>query len=352
MSYRQGGPRPGRTYRAVGRLFGRRTRPLGYSRAGITALAKSGWNTLKSAAVQQTPNALALAAKRYNSTKKSIHQPAINLGTSGSFSNFYYTPRKEPRAFRLIKKGISNNYLVNNNAVRLNASVGSQNNNTVNNMFNQTDLALISSKISSNNTQKFICKSCSAETMITNQDVGNVRIYIYDIIARRDLTSSGVSNPSNAWNNSYTDEGGSGTSNQIVGTTPFSGDTFTQFYRVVKITHCTLAQGQTHTHRVRFAPNKIIDEEVVNNVSNGVKGLSTFTMLVYHGVPYNDLTTQSQVSTGAVALDVVTRRQYKYSWMNDSTTSFSSTNSLPSSFTVQEEVMDIGTGAKVIDSSA
>nr|WAE42971.1 MAG: capsid protein [Cressdnaviricota sp.] len=296
-----------------------------------------------------------LPKKKKYKKSVSIHQAskAGIGGHGGTYTTFYYTPRKMPLSFKRNFKALSKNYYTINGAIRYTSAVGLQNSNTIQSMFNYTDLNAISQKVSANQTNKVLMKSCSSELMITNQDAANSNIIIYDIIARRDLaTTSNLATPDVAWARSYGDEGATNSNWNIPGSTPFSADLFTQFYRVCKISHVTLGQGQCHTHRVKFSPNIIIDGELIQYNTNGLKGVTCFTMVVQSGFPQNDVTTKSQVSLGQTTLDFVYKKQYSYTWMSDNDTTYSTTNSLPTTFTVGESVMSEATGAAITDSAA
>lgn len=293
-------------------------------------------------------------AKKHHAShsKTKMHQSAKGVpGSGGTYSTFFYGRRKMPRAISTVYKQLAKNYRAMNGSVRLTASVGTQNVNTPNTMFSQSDLTTIAGLISASNTTRYCVLSCSAELMLTNQDLANVRVYIYDIIARRDLPT-GISFPDGAWGAGYADEGGAASNDTIIGATPYSSDQFTQFFKVLKTTHVTLGQGQSHSHRIRFAPNRTLDQEYIKNLGPGAKGLTCFTMVVYHGLPENDSTTKTQVSTGQVALDCVWRRQYKYTYLPDYTTTWTTNNTLPAAFTVAENIVDIGAGSIVTDSTA
>lgn len=280
--------------------------------------------------------------------KPKLRQRASANGPGGTRSKFFYGKRKLPRAFRLTYKAIAKNYKQLNGATRLAGSVGVQTPSVLLTMFNQTDLNSINSQLNSgNHTNRILYDSCSANIYLTNQDQGTVMFELYDCIARRDLSTSNVADPVTAWQNSYADENGANTDYKFVGATPFSSDLFTQFFRVKKITHVILSQGQVHQHQVHYYPRRLIDAEYTQYMGNGAKGLTCFTFIVARGAPYNDNTTKTTVSTGQVSLDIVYQKQYKYTYLSDPTTTWSATNSLAASFPVSEAIMDIGTGAAV-----
>lgn len=317
----------------------------------------------KFAAMHTIPPALAylagkkLRGKSNGQVKKKLHQNVSNSGTSGSMSKFFYGKRRIPKAFSLTKKGLSRNYYVNNGSVRLTGGVGVQSMYSPLIMFNYTDINAINTRIAGSipNVNRYMLYSCSAELLLTNQDLGNVRLTLYDIIARRDMDSSHsgqLTAPDYAWGNSYSDEGASNSDNLVIGSTPFSSDLFTQYFKVLKITHLDMSQGQTHTHRVHFAPNRIVDQEYIRYSPMNYKGLTCFTMIVQHGMPSNDSATKTSVSTGQTAIDMVWRKQYKYSWIADSDTNFYKSNNLASSFAVAQDIINIGAGSIAVDNVA
>ena len=59
--------------------------------------------------------------------------------------------------------------------------------------------------------------------------------------------------------NSMTDEGAILMTQ--VGVLPFSCRLFTQYHKVCKVTHLIMSEGQTHVHRIRFSPNKVLNKE-------------------------------------------------------------------------------------------
>lgn len=318
---------------------GGRTKSVSYVKASTGALMAVG--------------AKQLLKKKYKKTKLTQRAKA-EIGThGGTYSNYYYQSRKAPIIYLKLSKTLSKNYYTINGASRITSSVGQQQANTLNTIFGYNDVYAISQKIAINQTNKFLLQSCSSELIMTNQDAGNVNVTIYDILARRDLsTSANIAFPDVAWARSYGDEGAVDANWNIPGATPFSADLFTQYFKVVKITHITMGQGQCHTHRIKFSPNKQIDGEYIKYNTNGFKGLTCHQMVVQHGLPYNDVTTKTQVSLGSTAIDYVFKKQYQFTWINDQDTTYSTTQSLPTSFTVNEDIMNEATGTATVDTVA
>lgn len=283
----------------------------------------------------------------FSKNKLSINQRAQQVGQGGSISKFFYGKQRLALP-KSVLKTMSKNFYVENNAGRTTSTVGNQEVTRVAQLFAPSTLNPIIATISGSATQKAVLLSCTAETMITNQGLGTVRVTLYDIISRRDVNNATIGYPDNAVKTGLADEGASAGSYSVVGTTPFSTDRFTQFYKVVKVTHIYLAQGQTHSHRIHYAPNRVVNREYTNlggTSTYALRNLSCFTLMYQHGQVANDVTTKTQVSIGATALDWVTRYQYKYSYIDDSVTNYQYVNNLPANFTVGEDIIDIGSGA-------
>jgi hypothetical protein len=209
-------------------------------------------------------------------------------------------------------------------------------------MFNTSDMLQLSG-LSSGTNGRILCSGVRAEMVLTNAANTSARITIYDIISRKDLNSGTITSPSFAWKQGVDDEGGSGTNYQIPGCTPFNSKSFTEFFKIKKVSHVLLGQGATHIHRTRFFPNRAVDYGTVE-YGQYWKDLSCFTMLVVHGQASNDVTTKSSISIGASDINMVVLKEYETSFIADYNTTWSGTNSLPTSFAVGENTISIGAG--------
>ena len=140
------------------------------------------------------------------------------------------------------------------------------------------------------------------------------KFFLYDIIARRDQGTA-FETPSEKWNNGVTDEGNA-TNDTLPGTLPFNSREFTQFYKVLKVTSGLLSPGQCHTHKFKFNPFKSIWDQISQN-SYVMKGLTHYQMLVIHGIPANDDTTDTLVGIGSAKVNVVVSKTYKYTYVDN-----------------------------------
>lgn len=315
---------------------------------------------------------MARTAMRGIGRTKTIRRPRINNvkveGTGGQISSFKASRALSP-IDRKLTKDLGAQYWYQNYASRITTTPGVQNY-AVYSMFANSgsagdfnnDLQNIQVYINSQilpsggalqgaKTTKFLTAQCKSTFKMTNQDSGNCEVRIYDIAVRRDCGTF----PDIAWSQGAQDESGTGAfdySKQL-GVEPTTSQEFNVFYKIKQQTRIILGAGQSHTHYVNLKPNKWIDGELTQRGSQFLAGYTMFTMILVSGMPYNDLTTQTQVSSGQCALDVVVTKQHKYYVMQNATTQFNAPGTrLPTSFTVQEEVMQTGYGTKLVDNPA
>ena len=280
--------------------------------------------------------------------KFKLAQKATLQGTGGSFSKFFYGRRKLPLPKNIVKNlGIK--YFVTNNASRFTGGIGQQQFSQPVVMFSPTALTTMQSILPGGSgaggaSQKFMVMKCSSELSISNCTLGNTRLILYDIVARRDL-QSGVLSPLAAITSGFLDVfDGASSDYTTLGYTPFQNPRFTEFFKIVKMTHVILSQGQVHIHRISYHPNKIISGELDARISGGIRGLTCYTMIQQWGDPDNDGTVKTTVSTSSTAIDVVAKYQYQFTALQESTKGVKFTNALPATYTGTESLIDIGSG--------
>lgn len=194
-------------------------------------------------------------------------------------------------------------------------------------------------------TSRVLHEQMNGEILFANSSIFTTTMIIYDIIARRDLhlglaSSAELAAPTGAWSTGISDEGGAANDWKIIGGTPFQAELFNQFYRVVRTTRVELNPGGIDRHVVSFRPNMILHNEVVEANSYGIKDLTCYTMVVFYGQPAHDSTTTTSVSISASSLDVVQSAKYRYRYLQESSTDFSSANALAGSFAVGPQIVN------------
>lgn len=279
--------------------------------------------------------------------KPKLFQDSVRRGNN-SVSSFYHSAGHLPPVIqKLVNQGLAKNFYAYNVGTRTSSSAGRQNLLSFG-VFDRTDLETLVGKITSDKTAKFIALNCSYETAITNQSQVNARIWIYDIIPKRDKsgTASTYVYPDLVMENSFNNQGGSASDYLIPGVLPFSSDQWTQQYEVKKVTNFIMEPGSCHLHTCRFSPNKVVNRMIYeNDATYGMyKGITAFQMIMYHGFPDNDSTTKTAVTVAPVALDIVWKKEYRYSYIVDEDATFSATQNLPVSYAVGESVVNEESG--------
>ena len=180
---------------------------------------------------------------------------------------------------------------------------------------------------------------------MTNQELANINVTLYDVVCRRDTQSS----PDYEWNAGITEEN-SGYNAQVVGCTPFSSSLFTSHFKVLKTTKLILSPGQTHTHNVFYKLNRLLNQDILYDSSVELRGITVATMVVVHGEPTNSTATNTLVTTAAATLDIVQTKQIRYSWIADEDTNFFYQNTLPT--VTDPHIVNIGASTLTADSAA
>jgi len=346
--------------------------PIGKSRlpqqrsGGLTARAAqlhklNKYNSKRTAAIKVGKQFLKIG-KKYNKKKKqSLTQKITKRDGPISESKFHWPKTVSSRPLdKNLKKMLAPQIFNQTASARVTAAIGQQGFQTgaMPGLFTIQDMSDIFTKVAeltilagggivvNPNTQKLYFKSCSSELMMTNQTNDPAHVIIYDCVARRDSSSANFVNPGVSWQQGCVDSG-SATQYQTVGNNPFAIPLFTEFWKIEKITDVNLHSGGHHVHKTWLDPMHVMDREI--QIALGTTGAcigkwTRFSLVVIHGYPLNDSVTQTQISTSAVAVDMVWRKQYEIEVLERSTTQMAQTNTLVTSFAVGGEIIDDLTG--------
>lgn len=213
------------------------------------------------------------------------------------------------------------------------------------NGINTTGVTTVQDALVTDTTRIFLHKVFS-KYMITNQDIGNCQLHIYDVIVKRDYPSTAHV----AFDAGIKDIGNNAWDSTQLGLMPWSSPEFNSYFKVLQKNSIILAQGQSHTHIVSYKPNKSIIAEILKSNCQSLKGYTIFTMIIAHGLPVNDQTTKTNVSTGSVSLDIVQTQDIHWTWMEKNKSNYTYVPELPLLTTEYE--MNIGSGAPQADTQA
>lgn len=288
--------------------------------------------------------------KRNAVKKQSLQGKAVRAGNHHWFSKGGAIVNNRKPFLKKLETMLAPRFTIINNAFRTNTGVGVQNAVQANIGFSTYDLNNIDpAPLVAGIANKFIAESCKMKTYFTNQSNQNIFVDIYDLVYRRDYIPG--QDCTYHWKHGDSDQGAA-TAWQTIGSTPFQSEFFTAYHKVLKVTRTNLAQGESHEHVKTVKLNKMITQEISGNALTaqdlgGLKGWTHCTMLVYWGAPYNDVTTKTVVSTGDVSMDVISSKEYKYTYLQNAYTRISNLNALPAVFAAAEDIMNEDTGAAV-----
>lgn len=195
-------------------------------------------------------------------------------------------------------------------------------------------------------TQKVFLHKIFSKFMMTNMDIGNLQLHIFDVITKRDYPTGA----STAFDGGIADISNSTQTGNALGLMPWSSPEFNAHFRVLQKSSIILAQGQSHTHFVSYKPNKMITAERLVSSDISLAGYTVHTFIVIHGLPVNDRDNKTQVSTGSVSLDIVQTKEIHWSWMEHNKSLWTTTTALP--LLSNEYEINIGSGQPALDTEA
>lgn len=262
-------------------------------------------------------------------------RPGKQISSGGGETKSFTSVVKPKLPMGIVKKMLGKNTVNRNGAGTISCVSGSQNIQALGEYFNNIDIqnafTLLGYTTAPANAAKAAFLSLHSTHLITNSTTGsNAHCIIYDVMATEDGSDINTSPVLVFTTGGVDTSGGAAADYTIPGTTPFSNPRFTTTYKVIKQTPLILCPGQTHAHRVHYAPNQIVSRErlVTNDGSGPLRGLSMYTFIVFFGTPVHETADEAVVSTGKVKLDYVFMETLEFQGMVFSYPSNSITNTL------------------------
>lgn len=279
--------------------------------------------------------------KRYHNkggSKGGIRQGrVINEGTGGQYS-MYNGPKGKSYLPSHIENALAPQVIQSNAASQLLATIGTQNTTTV----LQLNTPSISPFLTGDKMSNTMYVRAFGDVTMNNIYLSNCYIIIYDIMARKDISSSSLSSPDLAWTQGVVDEGRSSSVVDYLGSTPWQSELFNQYYEVKQVTNVVLCAGGTHVHKVRLRPNRVVNAAYGQYTTYGLRGLTYFTMIEIHGSPANSITTQTTVSVGVAGLNIIADQEHMLKQIAKQTPSVQVNNTLVTSLAGGEQVVNLG----------
>lgn len=308
-------------------------RPIPFKRRRPNVPFKKGPAIPRSAPRLPGRSRLALKGRTPTSTRTRQKKRFGNVvkhsdNSSMSSSRFGYAC---PRRIRMLFKNMLGRRTVRTvNATNFSTNGGQQNQHT-DTVLDRTELLSAKLEItgtSSNNNFKFFLGYMKYRMVVKNQVNHVVRVTFYDIVPKFTQVSS-LDTPQECWIKGQQDLGLAATDNRVPHATPFSSPEFRRFMRVVKTTTVYLEPGQQHEHSVYRRINRLINSTEFDNAnSNAVRGCTYFCMINVLGSLGHEAATPTTVSYMPCTLDIVSHREYYYSYLPGSTPTYTAVNNL------------------------
>lgn len=265
----------------------------------------------------------------------------IKPGMGASFSYFRRTSKPHPKAYAIKKTGAQQVYEYVS-SLRLTGTTGVQCYTSFSSGLGSDLNAMALLVPSYNNTTQLILERMTADFSFTNQNETTVFLDFYQITPRYTASNATIS-PTTSADNGLLDMSGSTRTFTSLGAVPTDSKQFTAFFSISKKYTIELAQGQSHMHKTSFTLNQKYIKELFNVMgSTYLPNMTKIFMVVGRGVPINDQTTKTNVSTSSVAVDIVRNERYYWNYINPTTSTYTFTSALPAITT--EYVLDIGSG--------
>lgn len=295
---------------------------------------KKWWDSKKTKTARATQ-------KNNKRKRKQRYTPVEMEGTGGSITKMHYGVHS-PFLPKSVRDTLAPYFYSTNGAQQSNAAIGVQKSVVPLTLADGPDLVTMCGKyVGGGVINRVLLEKVRGTILISNAMIANACITIYDCISRKD-SGTVAYGPDAAWTTGVTDE--SGSTYAIFGAQPFDSELFTQYWTVRSTEKIVLGQGGVHKHTVQWEPNRLLNYEYVYNNTGYIAGLTTATMIVFHGMPANDSVTSTQVGLGAATLDIVYGYEYEFRFPANNSTKIFQTNNIRNNFTIAEEVISTGAG--------
>lgn len=286
-------------------------------------------------------------AKRRVASKAKLYQN-ISGAVNTSMVKMVHAPKGVTRA---IKKVGSPNVFSNNFGFVQSSALGLQNYLSIEHG-SMGDIQALRANIASTGSDsgvRFVLESYISEMTFTNASNASIEFELYDVVPKRDII--GVSNynaPSGSvlaipgTPDQYWEAGSRINGNQLVtpvppskipSAVPSDSQLFRDYFYVKRKTSVILTQGGIHRHVVTNKMNFLVDDSMIlldQRERRGLKGLTTYTMLVQRGLPAT--VTQPTMAPQAVLpisqLAFVATRRFKYTFVQDNSNGLYPSNNL------------------------
>lgn len=265
----------------------------------------------------------------------------VKPSQGSTYTMYKSNMRPHPRAAAIRRVGADQIYNLAS-SYRLTGSTGAQAYHTWD-CGETTDLNGMATQITGyGDTTDLILNRIYAETSFTNMSEATVYVDLYECTPRHSIGNA--NNPGAAANEGIADASGSTASLNSLCSTPTMSRQFTALWKIHKKFSFELSQGQSHCHKASYMMGQKWNQSLYGVYGSGwyLDNFSKSMLVIIRGVPLNDQTTKTNVSTSSTAVDMVRKESFYYSYNNPTNLKYTYTSALPAITT--EYILDIGSG--------
>lgn len=273
---------------------------------------------------------------------KGFTSEKVKPSGAGSTTSYYKSIQKHHPGLRVVRKIAAPQRYHFNAGLRVEETYGRQ---AVNHVEQGLNIDLYNMVVTipgyNANTNAFL-DNIHTEYTFTNQCESTTYVDLYEVTPRY-LTPSNKT-PRWAFQKGLQDAGIGATGCNTLGAMPTMSPAFTTMFKIHKRFRLELAQGQSHRHVSKYNIGYRWNEQLVDAFSDQSYNPRTtrFLMIIASGAPLNDKFVKTNVSTGLVALDIVTKSRYTWYYNDPSSTNYKFATNLPA--ISAGSILDIGSG--------
>lgn len=185
------------------------------------------------------------------------------------------------------------------------------------------------------NEYKFFIKYVKRTSLIRNQSNSVVKLSLYDVSLKKQPNGTAADTPIECWEKGLADFGLGSSAAQQPGMTPYRSPEFNRYFYVKRVSTVYLEAGQQHEHTFIHRINRLVPSTVFDNSGSLVsfQGLTTWTMAVFLGSLGHESLTPGNVSIMPATLDILTRSEVHYGYLESKAPKYTWTNNLPATVT-------------------
>ena len=205
------------------------------------------------------------------------------------------------------------------------------------------------------NTSRFFLNNVNSETLISNNNNFPVEVTCYRMTCKKDTADSA----STLWKDGIFNSAATTITDYSLfyGVSPFDSVKLNQYYKIKRITHCTLQAGGTHNARINIDLNRLMNIEYIQESYNGgvapivdsLANITTTLLWVVRGYPQQSTATAGSIQVESALVNFIATEKYTWKVISDANTDFGTYSQVTNyGAAATSSVFNIGSGATVV----